>query len=113
MGLINYNNGDYTKALAQYKEVVEKYPGTPEAQAALLGIKNSYVEMNSVDDYFAYTNRLGSGSNITVSEQDSMSYMAAERMYMAGNAGAVTQLQRYISAVSKRKFCFKRPILSS
>ncbi len=104
MGLINYNNGDYTKALAQYKEVVEKYPGTPEAQAALLGIKNSYVEMNSVDDYFAYTNRLGSGSNITVSEQDSMSYMAAERMYMAGNAGAVTQLQRYIQQFPNGNF---------
>ncbi len=103
-GLISYNNGDFSKALAQYKEVAEKYPGTPESQAALLGIKNCYVELNNVDEYFAYTNRLGSGSNVTVSEQDSLTYQAAERMYMAGNAGAVAQLQKYIQQFPNGSF---------
>ena len=57
MGLINYNNGDFPQALTLYKEVTEKYQGTEEAEAALLGIKNCYVEMNNVDEYFAYTKK--------------------------------------------------------
>ena len=62
--------------------MAENFKGTPEAQAALLGIKNSYVEMNNVDGYFAYTQTLGGGINVTVSEQDSLTYAAAERLYM-------------------------------
>lgn len=96
MGLIDYNNGDFQQALIKYKEVVEKFPGTEETQAALLGIRNCYVEMNNVDEYFAYTQRLGSGANVTTSEQDELSYQAAERAYMAGDSGAAAQLQRYL-----------------
>ena len=104
MGLINYNNGDFSEALTHYKLVVENFQGTQEAQAALLGIKNCYVEMNNVDAYFAYTNRLGSGVNISVSEQDSLTYLSAERLYMAGNAGATAQLQRYLQQFPNGNF---------
>ncbi len=104
MGLINYNNNDFSKALGQYKEVAEKFPGTEEAEAALLGIKNCYVEMNKVDEYFAYTSRLGSGASVTTSEQDELTYQAAERSYMAGNSGATDQLKRYIQQFPNGKY---------
>ncbi|MCD6354802.1 MAG: tetratricopeptide repeat protein [Prolixibacteraceae bacterium] len=96
MGLINYNNGDFAKALVQYKKVAENYQGTPEARAALPGIKNCYIEMNNIDGYFAYTKQLGAGANVTISEQDSLTYLAAERTYMAGKPGASAQLSRYL-----------------
>ena len=96
MGLINYNSADYTGALSHYKEVVEKYPGTEEAQAALLGIRNCYVETNNIEEYFAYASRLGNAANVTASEQDELTYQTAERAYMAGNQGAADQLRRYI-----------------
>lgn len=96
LGLMNYNGGDYNQALTYYKQVAENFSGTPEAQAALLGIKNSYVEMNNVDAYFAYTRSLGGGINVTASEQDSLIYSAAERQYMSGDAQATSQLQRYL-----------------
>ena len=96
LGLVNYNNGDYNKALAQYKEVAENYRGTPEAKSALSGIKNCYVELNNVDAYFAYASQLGGGVNVTASEQDQLTYSAAERMYMAGNEGAAKQLDQYL-----------------
>ena len=104
LGLINFNNGDFTQALKQYKEVAEKYQGTEEAQAALLGIKNCYVEMNNIDEYVAYANRLGNGANVTTSEQDELSYQAAERSYMAGNSGATNQLQRYLQQFPNGKY---------
>ncbi len=96
LGLVNYNNGDFNKALVQYKEVAENFKGTPEANSALSGIKNCYVELNNVDAYFAYVQRLGGETNVTASEQDQLTYMAAERMYMSGKEGAKTQLEQYL-----------------
>lgn len=104
MGLISYNEGNYSEALTHYKKVVENYPGTPEAQAALQGIKNSYIEQNKVDEYFAYAQNLGSGANVTVSEQDSITYMAAERLYMAKEPGAEKQLQHYLKQYPNGSF---------
>jgi TolA-binding protein len=96
LGLVNYNNGDFEKALTQYKEVAENYKGTPEANSALSGIKNCYVELNNVDAYFAYVSRLGGQVNISASEQDQMIYTAAERLYMSGEKGAAQQLEQYL-----------------
>ncbi len=104
LGLIFYNNGDYAQALAHYKKVAENFQGTEEAQAALLGIKNCYVELNNVDEYFSYAKRLGSGASVTTSEQDELSYQAAERAYMSGSAGAISQLQRYLQQFQDGKY---------
>ncbi len=105
MGLINYNSGDYNQALANYKIVAENFSGTPEAQTALLGIKNCYVEMNNVDGYFAYTRNLGGGASIvTSSEQDSLIFLSAERLYMSGDTQATASLQRYLNEFPNGSF---------
>ena len=96
LGLVNYNNGDYNKALQQYKEVAENYRGTPEAEAALSGIKNCYVELNNVNAYFAYARQFGNGADVSTTEQDELTYRAAERLYMDGNSDAKQQLQQYL-----------------
>ncbi len=104
MGLIEFNSSNFNQALTLYKQVAENFPGTPEAQAALLGIRNSYVEMNNVDAYIAYTRKLGGGVNVTVSEQDSLTYSAAERLYMSGDEAAVNQLKKYLQQFPNGSF---------
>ena len=96
LGLAQYNQSEFRQSLSTYKQVVQEYPNSPEAQSALLGIKNNYVELNNVDEYFAYTQRLGSGVQVTVTEQDSLTYQAAEKLYMARDAKAKTQLEKYL-----------------
>ncbi len=104
LGLIHYNKSDYKNSLKYYKEVAEGFGGTPEAQAALLGIKNCYFEMNDLDAYFAYANRLGSSPNVTVSEKDSLTYLSAEKLFMAGDPGAAAALRRYLDQYPRGSF---------
>ena len=96
LGLVLYNQSEFNQSLTIYKQVVEEYPNSAEAQSALIGIKNNYVELNNVDAYFAYTQRLGSGVQVSVSEQDSLSYLAAEKLYMSRDEQAKTQLDKYL-----------------
>ncbi len=104
LGLINYNNGDFNKSLAQYKEVADKFPETPEAQAALMGIKNSYIEMNNVEAYFDYAKKTGTSINVSVNEQDSLTFMAAERLYLSSDKNASIQFERYLQQFPKGSF---------
>jgi len=104
MGLVHYNLEDYQNSLKYYQQVAENYPGTQEAQSAMLGIKNCYVEMNNVDGYFAYANKTGKTTMVTTSEQDSLTYQAAERQFMSGNANAVVQLQKYLQQYPNGSF---------
>ncbi len=83
-GLLYYNQDENEKALDLLKNVAEKYPGTPDAREALASIKNIYIDMNRVDDYFNYAEDLGYAS-VSASEQDSAMYVSAENLYMDGN----------------------------
>jgi TolA-binding protein len=104
MGLIHYNTGDYQNSLKYYKQVAENFNGTQEAQSALLGIKNCYVEMNNVDAYFTYANKMGNTTLVTTSEQDSLTYTAAEKQFMANNPNAAGQLQKYLQQYPNGSF---------
>lgn len=97
LGLIYYNQSNYNASLENYKKVVEKFQNSQEAKAALVGIKNNYVDMNNIDGYFAYTNTLGNLVSMTATEQDSIFYMAAEKNYMDGDASAQSQLEAYLN----------------
>ncbi len=104
LGLVNYNLSDYQNALKYYKQVAENYGGTQEAQSALAGIKNCYIEMNNVDAYFAYANKLGTGTMVTTSEQDSLTYLSAEKQFMANDPNAINQLQKYLQQYPNGSF---------
>jgi len=105
LGLIYYNNDNNDEALKYYKRVVAEYPGTPEAKNALTGIKNIYVDMNDVDTYFAYANSLGEFADVSVSEQDSLTYISAEKLYMAGNCEkSIIQLNNYLNEFTNGSF---------
>ncbi len=95
-GLIYYNSGLNDLALATFKKVVQEYPSSPESKEAMASIKNIYVDMNQVDEYIAYASELPS-SEVSRTEQDSLTYIAAENLYMKGNCTSATPaMQNYI-----------------
>lgn len=104
LGLVYYNSNDYQTSINYYKQVVDRSPNSPETQAALAGIKNNYVETNNVDAFFAYTRKLGPGVQISVNEQDSLTYRAAEKLYMANDKKAKLQFERYLNQFPRGSF---------
>lgn len=104
LGLIYYNRSENNLSLQNYKKVVEDYPASEEAKAALVGIKNNYVDMNNVDGYFAYVNTVGGIKNVSVNEQDSIFYMAAEKSYMDQKPNAEEQLETYLKRYPEGSF---------
>lgn len=95
-GLIYYNNDQNKQAIQALKQVTEKYPNTAEAREALASMKNIYIDMNRVDEYLDYTSNLSFGQ-VTSSEQDSITYIAAENRYMNNNCEeALPSFNNYI-----------------
>ena len=54
MGLVYYNSDQNDKALTMYKKVIENYSNTAEAKDAYNGLKTVYLDMNDVNNYYAY-----------------------------------------------------------
>lgn len=106
IGLLYYNSDNNNQAISYYKEAVKRYPGTQIAKDALFGLKNIYVDMNRVDEYFAYVNSLGqSTTELSVIEQDSLSYTSAEKLYLAGKCQEASKaFERYINNFPKGSF---------
>ncbi len=104
LGLVYYNANDFQTSVNYYKQVADSSPNSPEMQAALNGMKNSYVEMNDVNAYFNYTDKLGPGVHVSVNEQDSLTYRAAEKLYMARDKKARLQFERYLSQFPNGSF---------
>jgi TolA-binding protein len=82
LGLLYYNLGENDKAIAQYKKVIESYKSTQEARDAMTGLKNTYVEINDVESYFAYVRTLKGYGDVNLAEKDSMLYTSGENLYI-------------------------------
>jgi len=96
LGLLAYNRNDYDASVAYYKQVAENYPNSPEANGAMAGIKNNAVENNNVSEYISYTKKLGHSATPSENEQDSLTYYAAEKLYMAKDPRAKGELGKYL-----------------
>lgn len=107
LGLLYYNMGENQKAIAQYKTVIEKYRSTEEARSALTGLRGTYMDMNELDDYFAYVKTLGGYGDVSQSERDSLKYRAGENLYMAGNCEkAIESFNGYLAEFPSGLFVY-------
>lgn len=100
LAMIYRNMKDYDKAITAYKTTIQKYPASEEAYAALDGLEAVYVETNNIGDYLTYTKQLGKLNMSVVTQDDSLSFVAAELQYMLGNyktaaASLATYINRY------------------
>ena len=105
LGLIYFNDNQPEKAAEAYKSVISNYPGSEEAKVALQDLKSVYIELNDINSFAAYANSLGGNVRFEVSEQDSLTYLAAEKLFMRGdNEGARRSLTNYLQTFPQGAF---------
>ncbi|MDR0686200.1 MAG: tetratricopeptide repeat protein [Dysgonamonadaceae bacterium] len=84
IGLLYFNDGQLDRAVAAYKDVVARYPGSEESRTAVQDLKSVYFEQNDLAGYSDYVRSLGGAVTFGATEQDSLTYLAAERLFTLG-----------------------------
>ena len=105
IGLLYYQDDKYPEAITAYKEVIKNYPGSEEARLAQRDLKSIYIDLNKVDEYADFASTIPGGANFDVNERDSLTYVAAERVYMRGeNAEARNSFVKYLQTFPEGAF---------
>ncbi|MDR3266561.1 MAG: tetratricopeptide repeat protein, partial [Tannerella sp.] len=92
LGLLHYNNNQLESAVSAYKKIIKDYPGSEEAIVAMQDLKSVYIDLNDIGSYADYLNSLGGKMRLEVNEQDSLTYLAAEKLFTKG--GDMTDAQK-------------------
>ena len=102
LGLAYLNLGDKQKSLACYDRVVGASPQSAEAKGAMQSIREIYVSEGDVDAYFDYAAKAGVESDLTVLSRDSLSFAAAQKLYLGGQRDAAAKsLRSYVASYPK------------
>ncbi len=97
LGLIQINLQNPDAALDYYKEVLRRFPDSPDITDALAGIENIYLARNDSRGFFKYLESLGIDSGKTLDEKEMMIFSSAEQLYLNhSHAEAVTALNSFI-----------------
>lgn len=99
IGMLYVQNGENDQAIAAYKRVITQYPGSSEARLAMRDLKSIYVDANRVDEFAALAATMPDAIRFEPSEQDSLTYIAAEKVYMKGElSSAQSSFNRYLQS---------------
>jgi len=105
IGLLYFNANQPQQAAEAYKKVVAKYPGSEEAKVAIEDLKSVYFDLNDVAGYAEYVRSLGGTVRFDVTEQDSLTYLAAERFFQRNEIKqAQTAMLNYLQSFPNGAF---------
>lgn len=108
-GLLCYNLNRNEEAIKYYKLTVSNFNGTEEARNALKGLKNIYVDLGQIENYSAFVDGLGGNvPRLTINEKDSLTYLAAEKLYMTAKCeDAKPAFEKYIASFPEGSYLLK------
>ena len=105
LGLLYYNDNQLTHSVDIYKQVINRYPGSEEAKVALQDLRSVYIDLNDIGAYASYVNSLGGNIQLEVSEQDSLTFLASERLFEREDfEGARNSLTNYLRSYPNGAF---------
>lgn len=113
LGLIAYNKGDLNTAIKHYKTVMQNNPSAKEAESAILGLQEIYInDLGKSDEYIAYVETLP-GYKVSNTAADSLAYMVGVLRYNEGEyekavTGFSNYLAKYPSGINKIKAHYYR-----
>ncbi len=96
IGMLYYKEGKDEMALKTLDKLIRTYPSTEESQAGMKSIRTIYVNQNKVEEYHDYVKTVPH-ADFSVNEEDSITYEAAENVYMKGNCDeAIKSFETYL-----------------
>lgn len=106
-GLVHYNASQNDQALNKFKKVTKDFPNSEEAIQAVSTARLIYIDLGRVDEYAAWVKTLDY-INVTDSELDNTTYLAAEKQYLDGNTDkAITQFNKYLNEFPSGNYALK------
>ena len=102
LGLAYFNLHDAPSSLKYYDMVIAKDPQAVEAKEALRSVREIYVTTGDVDSYFTYAEKAGVECDLSQMARDSLSFEAAQKIYVAGRLEeSVQPLENYVATYPK------------
>jgi hypothetical protein len=103
MGIAYYNINNSNEALKQYSAVLQQFPNSPEAEAALENSRIIYVEQGKTNEYVAFARSMG--KEITTNQEDELMYQEAESQFNNGNfPAAAKKFEDYLVRFPEGKY---------
>ena len=97
IGLAYFNLDRKEDARKSYEKVVAYDPQSSAALEAMRSIREIYVASGDIDGYFAYAERCGVQSDMSVAARDSLTFAAARTVYLEGDMPrSITKLRAYL-----------------
>jgi TolA-binding protein len=82
--------------------VVKASPQSAQSKSALQGIRDIYMSQGNADGYFTYAESVGLESNVSAMTRDSLSYAAAQKLYLDNKTQEATvSLRNYLNNYPK------------
>lgn len=96
LGLCHFNINNNKEALSAFKNLLKNYPNSTESQQSVSMIRDIYIEDNNPDGYLELMKE--NGINVTASEADSLSFVAASAKYESGDCpGTISSYKNYLA----------------
>jgi tetratricopeptide (TPR) repeat protein len=106
MGIAYYNLNNDNEALKQYTTVLQQFPNSAEADAALENARLIYVEQGKTSDYVAFARSMG--KEVTSNQEDELMYQQAEVQFNNGNFPvAAKKFEEYLTRFPEGKFALE------
>jgi TolA-binding protein len=86
LGIAYYNLNNNDNAITTYKQLLNQYPNSPEADDALDNLRAIYLQQNRPGEYAEVARQ--AGKPLTENTQDSLTYAAAQIQYENGKTDA-------------------------
>ncbi len=106
-GLQLYNDGNLDQSLVVFKQVAEKYAGTPQAVQAISSARQVYIDKGNTNDYAVWVRSLD-GVEVTDNELDDTAYESAEQPFIKGDmSGTAREMKKYLNQFPNGKHALK------
>ncbi len=106
LGVAYFNMNDNAEALNVFKTLIASYPNSPESDAAVEYIRNIFIEQQKPEEFVAFMRK--NGKEISYSEEDSLTYAAAELRYNNNDLqNAMTGFQSYLNKFKDGRYAIE------